>query len=101
VFVIAGEIATLTTLFARLAAAIDSATGRRMTGTATISATGHTVIVGYVAGRIERIISEILTDSSRELVLCAAADVASHPVPHLDVAFTKGNLQEPATKASA
>jgi voltage-gated potassium channel len=65
-----------------------------MTGTATITATGHTVIIGYTAVRTERIISSVQAETDRELVLCAHHAIDTHPVPHLNVAFIRGSLTD-------
>lgn len=97
-FVIGGGIASLTTLFARMATAIDTAKGRRMAGTATLNSTGHTVIIGYTPGRSDRLINDVLADnSSRELVLCGQPQVPSHPLAHLNVAFVRGELSNEDT----
>jgi voltage-gated potassium channel len=92
VYVIVGGIATLTTLFTQLAAAIDRARGRSMQGSVTLDIADHTVIVGYLAGRTERIVSELLADSDRQIVLCAWDEVDSHPMPGQDVHFVRGDL---------
>jgi voltage-gated potassium channel len=94
-YVILGGIATLTTLFARLAIMIDNAKGRRMNGSAEVKAADHLVIIGYTPGRTERLVDEILADGDgRRLVLCAAPDVTAHPMPDRDVDFVRGDLTD-------
>ncbi|HZM80545.1 MAG TPA: ion channel [Candidatus Limnocylindrales bacterium] len=96
-YIIAGGIATLTTLFARLAVVIDNAKGRRMNGSADVKAADHLVVVGYTPGRTERLVDEILADiDGRRLVLCAAPDTLSHPMPDRDVDFVRGDLTDEA-----
>jgi voltage-gated potassium channel len=94
VYVIVGGIAALTTLFAQLAAAIDIAKGRSMQGLVTLNMSDHTVILGYSAGRTERIIDELIADSPRKVVLCAGEDVGTNPVPDRDVEFVRGDLED-------
>lgn len=94
-FIIAGGIATLTTLFARLAIVIDNAKGRRMNGSADVKAADHVVVVGYTPGRTERIVDEILADiDGRRLVLCAPGDTLSHPIQDREVDFVRGDLTD-------
>jgi Trk K+ transport system NAD-binding subunit len=89
-YVIVGGIATLTTMFAKLAAALEQAKGRRMQGTETVRASGHTVLVGYTAGRTERIVAQLLADGVPEVVLCAGDEVQVHPMPAQPVQFVRG-----------
>ena len=96
-YVILGGIATLTTLFARLAIMIDNAKGRRMNGSAEVKTADHLVVIGYTAGRTERLVDEILADSNgRRLVLCAQPDVLTHPMSDRDVDFVRGDLTDEA-----
>lgn len=96
-YVIIGGIATLTTLFAQLAAAIDRAKGRRMKGSAAVGASDHVVVLGYAPGRTERIIDELLADDGRRrVVLCAWEDVETHPMPEVGIDFVRGDLADEA-----
>jgi voltage-gated potassium channel len=96
-FIIAGGIATLTTLFARLAVVIDNAKGKRMNGSAAVLAADHIVVIGYTPGRTERLVDEILADlNGRRLVLCAAPEVLAHPMPDREVDFVRGDLTDEA-----
>lgn len=90
-YVIIGGIATLTTVFARLASALEQAKGRRMQGTEPVRATGHTVLIGYTAGRTERIVAQLLADGVTGLVLCAGEEVPVHPMPAEPVDFVRGD----------
>ncbi|MPY80557.1 MAG: ion transporter [Actinophytocola sp.] len=93
-YVIVGGIATLTTIFTKLATILETARGRHMQGAITISATGHVVLLGYTPGRTERIADEVRADRGEELVLCAWSDTTSHPMPDRDVAFVRGDLTD-------
>jgi Trk K+ transport system NAD-binding subunit len=93
-YVIVGGIATLTTVFTRLASVLERAKGRRMQGATTVSASGHTVLLGYTPGRTERIVAQLLAEDSGELVLCAWDETSTHPMPDQDVAFVRGDLTE-------
>jgi voltage-gated potassium channel len=94
-YVIVGGIATLTTVFTRLASALEQARGRRMKGAVTVHTTGHTVLLGYTPGRTERIVEQLRTEDTGELVLCAWDEVVSHPMPEQTVTFIRGELDEP------
>jgi Trk K+ transport system NAD-binding subunit len=94
-YVIVGGIATLTTVFARLATALERAKGRRMKGAVTVRTTGHTVLLGYTPGRTERLVDHLRGEDAGELVLCAWDDVAAHPMPERTVTFIRGELDEP------
>ncbi|VVJ22377.1 Uncharacterised protein [Amycolatopsis camponoti] len=87
-YVIAGGLATLTTVFTKLASVLEQAKGRRMQGTEAVRATGHTVLIGYAAGRTERIVAQLLADGVTGLVLCA--QVPAHPMPGQPVDFVRG-----------
>jgi Trk K+ transport system NAD-binding subunit len=91
-YVIVGGIATLTSVFTRLASTLEQAKGRRMQGADTVTKTGHTVLVGYTAGRTERIVAQLLADDVSALVLCAGDEVPVHPVPAQPVDFVRGEL---------
>lgn len=89
-YVIVGGIVTLTTIFTNLAAALERARGRRMQGTITVDASDHLVVIGYTAGRTERIMDELLAEEPRRVVLCAGEDVGTHPMPGRDLEFVRG-----------
>jgi Trk K+ transport system NAD-binding subunit len=93
VYVIIGGIVTLTTVFTKLAASLELAKGRRMQGEITSDATGHIVLLGYTAGRTERIVGELRAEGI-PVVLCAWDEVGTHPMPHHDVEFVRGELTD-------
>jgi voltage-gated potassium channel len=97
-YVIVGGITTLTTLFTRLAQTLENAKGRRMQGLEELDVSDHVVILGYVAGRTERIVEEVLADRQRQVVLTAWDDqVATHPMPgREEVHFVRGDLTDEA-----
>ncbi|GAB3507380.1 ion channel [Amycolatopsis cihanbeyliensis] len=94
VYVIVGGIATLTTIFTRLATVLENARGRRMQGAITVDASGHTVLLGYTAGRTERIVDQLLAEDAGQVVVCVWDDVGSHPMPDREVDFVRGELTE-------
>ncbi|WP_410661767.1 ion channel [Amycolatopsis sp. lyj-112] len=89
-YVIIGGIATLTTVFTKLASRLEQAKGRRMQGMEAVRASGHTLLIGYTAGRTERIVAQLLADGVTGLVLCAGDDVQVHPMPSQPVDFVRG-----------
>ncbi|MFR9757828.1 ion channel [Streptomyces sp. TR06-5] len=93
-YVVVGGIAALTILFTELANHIQSVKGKRMKGAVDLDIEDHIVILGYTAGRTERIVGELLSeDRTRDLVLCAWDDLAEHPMPELEhVLFVRGDL---------
>ncbi|HEV2778992.1 MAG TPA: NAD-binding protein [Actinophytocola sp.] len=92
-YVIVGGIATLTTVFTKLAGALERAKGRRMQGAISVAGSGHTVLLGYVAGRTERIVSQLLAENPGRLVLCGWDEtVSAHPMPEQVVDFVRGDL---------
>lgn len=93
-YVIVGGIATLTTVFAKLATALERAKGRRMQGAITTEKSGHIVLLGYTPGRTEQIVDELIADGSTGIVLCAWDDVPAHPMPDREVAFVRGDLTD-------
>lgn len=95
-YVVLGGIATLTTVFTRIAELIENARGIRMQGLATIDLTDHVVILGYAAGRTERVVDELVAKNRDEIVLCAWEDqVAEHPMSTREqVRFLRGDLVE-------
>ncbi|MDF9277287.1 ion channel [Arthrobacter sp. EH-1B-1] len=95
VYVIIGGIVTLTTLFTRIATAIENAKGRRMKGQSDLDMSDHLVIVGYTPGRTERLVQEILADSADPVALCTWEDVAENPMSdHANLGFVRGDLAE-------
>jgi voltage-gated potassium channel len=96
-YIIFGGIATLTTVFTKLAAKLERAKGRRMQGAISVAATGHIVLLGYAAGRTERIIGQLHDENAGRVVLCAWDEVATHPAPELGIDFVRGNLTEERT----
>lgn len=94
-YVIVGGIATLTTVFTKLASLLDEAKGQRMQGAITVTASAHTVLLGYTPGRTERIVGQLLADNGAgRLVLCGWDEVATHPMPEQSVDFIRGELTE-------
>lgn len=92
-YVIVGGIATLTLLFSQLSGYLQTVKGRRMRGTARLDRDGHIVLIGYRAGRTERIVAELVHDRRRQVVLCASPEVTEHPMAdHPLVAFVRGEL---------
>jgi voltage-gated potassium channel Kch len=97
VYVIIGGIVTLTTLFTRIAAAIENAKGQRMKGQLDLDMSGHLVIVGYTPGRTERLLQEISADGMDRLALCAWEEVPQNPVPEQpNMGFVRGDLADEA-----
>jgi len=92
-YVIVGGIVALTILFTQLATYIQTAKGRRMKGLVELDVSGHIVILGYLPGRTERIVTELGFEGRVDIVLCAWDDVAEHPMPEQDrVKFVRGDL---------
>lgn len=103
-YVIIGGIATLTTVFTRLAGAMERARGRRMRGAVTVDSSGHIVLLGYTPGRTEQMVEELLADGTSRIVLCAWDDVATHPMPAYGeqvLAFVRGDLTDEAVQRRA
>ncbi|GAA1338291.1 ion channel [Arthrobacter roseus] len=95
VYVIVGGIVTLTTLFTRIAMAIENSKGQRMKGQLDLDMSDHLVIVGYTPGRTERLLHEITADDAPAVALCAWEDVPENPVPEQpDLGFVRGDLAE-------
>ncbi|GAB3552103.1 voltage-gated potassium channel [Actinopolyspora lacussalsi] len=92
VYVIVGGIATLTTLFTHLATTLETARGRRMSGSGSLHLSDHIVVLGYGTGRSERIIDELLADGRHPVVLGAWDDVDHNPVPDRGIGFVRGDL---------
>ena len=93
VYVIVGGIVTLTLLFTQLADYIQSIKGKRMRGIVELDVSDHVVVLGYLPGRTERIISELTVEDRLRVVLCAWEEVAENPMPESPaVAFVRGDL---------
>lgn len=93
-YVIVGGIATLTTIFTKLASILEETRGRRMLGAITVKATDHTVLLGYTPGRTERIVDQLLADGAHDLVVCGWEDLPTHPMADRQVAFVRGDLTD-------
>ncbi|MGH3664464.1 MAG: NAD-binding protein, partial [Micromonosporaceae bacterium] len=93
-YVIVGGIVALTTIFTNLAAVLEKARGRRMHGAVTVSASGHTVLLGYTPGRTERIVDQLLAEGGRQVVLVAGDDVTNHPMAEREVEYVRGDLAD-------
>jgi voltage-gated potassium channel len=93
VYVIVGGIVTLTLLFTRLAEALQSIRGKRLRGVGTLDLRDHVVLLGYVPGRTERILDELIAEGRQQVALCAWDEVAENPVPDRPaVHFVRGDL---------
>jgi voltage-gated potassium channel len=93
VYVIVGGIVTLTLLFTQLADYIQSIKGKRMRGIVDLDVSDHVVVLGYLPGRTERIISELTVEDRLRVVLCAWEEVAENPMPESPaVQFVRGDL---------
>jgi len=93
VYVIVGGIVTLTLLFTQLADNVQSIRGRRIRGVAKLDLTDHIVVLGYTAGRTERIVSELTAEGSVRIALAAWDDVAQNPLAEQPgVHFVRGDL---------
>lgn len=95
IYVIIGAITALTTLLTQLATALENAKGRRMQGAITTDATEHIVVLGYTAGRTERILRGVQAETGRRIVLCSWEDTGQHPMPEHDIEFVRGDLTDP------
>ena len=92
-YVIIGGIVTLTILFTRLASYLQTVRGKRMKGLVQLDEQRHTVILGYLAGRTERMIGELSVDGRHRLVLCAWDEFTEDPVPEQPkIQFVRGDL---------
>jgi voltage-gated potassium channel len=92
-YVIVGGIVTLTILFTRLGSYLQVERGKRMKGVVQVDADGHTVILGYLAGRTERMIGELCVEAAQPIVLCAWDELGEHPMPERsNVQFVRGDL---------
>ncbi|MBB6346735.1 NAD-binding protein [Nonomuraea muscovyensis] len=93
-YVIVGGIATLTTVFTRLAAVLERGRGQRMRGAVTVDASGHIVLLGYTPGRTEQMTDELMADGTTRVVVCAWEEVRTHPMPERGVEFVRGDLTD-------
>jgi voltage-gated potassium channel len=92
-YVIVGGIVTLTLLFTRLADYLQSVRGKRRRGVVALQLTDHVVVLGYVPGRTERMLTELAAEPGTRIVLCAWDEVTEHPVPEDPaVFFVRGDL---------
>ncbi len=92
-YVIIGGIVTLTILFTRLSSYLQDVRGRRMRGHVQLDVGDHIVILGYTAGRTERMVGELSVEGGHRLVLCAWDEVAENPMPdRSDLGFVRGDL---------
>jgi voltage-gated potassium channel len=93
VYVIVGGIVTLTLLFTQLAEYIQSIRGKRMRGIVELDLSNHVVVLGYTAGRTERIIAELTAEGRMRIALCAWEEVPTNPLPDVaEVHFIRGDL---------
>ena len=95
-YVVFGSITTLAILFSRISAIIENAKGRRMRGEITFSGKNHIVLLGYTAGRTERLLAELLSEPEREVVLATWEDQLSvHPLAGEErLHFVRGDLTD-------
>ncbi|MBB1246277.1 NAD-binding protein [Streptomyces durbertensis] len=93
-YVVVAGIVTLTMLFTELTDHLQNLRGKRMKGVLPQQAEGHVVVLGYRAGRTERIVHDLRLEEDREVVLCAwEEDAPEHPMPEEDgVGFVRGDL---------
>jgi voltage-gated potassium channel len=93
-YVIVGGIVTLTLLFTSLADYVSNLKDKRMRGAIDVDLHDHVVLLGYTAGRTERILKELTAEGRLHIVLCAFEDdVPSNPVPEQHaVHFVRGDL---------
>ena len=92
-YVIVGGIVTLTLLFTRLAERLQTARGKRLRGVVGLDLADHVVVLGYTAGRTERILAELAVEPGARIALCAWDDVPQNPVPEQPaVSFVRGDL---------
>ncbi|GGO72752.1 ion channel [Nocardioides deserti] len=100
-YVVAGGVATLTTVFTHVADRISRAKGRRMRGLTDHDLSGHVVLLGYTAGRTDRLVQDLLADAAAggralDVVLCAWEDQAEvDPLPDdVRTHFVRGDLTD-------
>ncbi|MGY0387896.1 ion channel [Nocardioides sp. WG-D5] len=95
-YVVFGSITTLAILFSRISAIIENAKGRRMRGEISFSGRSHIVLLGYTAGRTERLLTELLSEPEREVVLATWEDqLSEHPLAGEErLHFVRGDLTD-------
>ncbi|WP_028474049.1 ion channel [Nocardioides alkalitolerans] len=95
-YVVMGGVVTLTTFFTHLASTLATAKGRRMHGLLSHDLTGHLVLVGYTAGRTDRLVADLRAEGDQPIVVCAWEDqVVEHPLVDTDgVHFVRGDLTD-------
>ncbi|MEU0314787.1 ion channel [Nocardioides sp. NPDC006273] len=95
-YVVFGSITTLAILFSRISAIIENAKGRRMRGEIDFSGQNHIVLLGYTAGRTERLLVELLAEPEREVVLATWEDqLSEHPQPgEHRLHFVRGDITD-------
>ncbi|MFE6506974.1 ion channel [Nocardioides sp. NPDC057767] len=95
-YVVFGSITTLAILFSRISAIIENAKGRRMRGEISFSGRSHIVLLGYTAGRTERLLAELLSEPEREVVLATWEDqLSEHPLAGEErLHFVRGDLTD-------
>jgi voltage-gated potassium channel len=92
-YVIVGGIVTLTLLFTSLADRLASARSKRLKGAVPLDLRDHVVVLGYTAGRTERIVKELTVEDRMHVVVCAWDAVPEHPMPEDPrVHFVRGDL---------
>ncbi|WP_328528320.1 ion channel [Nocardioides sp. NBC_00368] len=95
-YVVFGSITTLAILFSRISAIIENTKGRRMRGEISFSGRSHIVLLGYTAGRTERLLTELLSEPEREVVLATWEDqLSEHPLAGEErLHFVRGDLTD-------
>lgn len=93
-YVVVGGVATLTALFTHMATRLEHRRGRRMRGMTTVRSSEHIVVLGYSAGRTERIVDDLVAEGERGIALCAWDEVETHPLVERGVDFVKGDLTD-------
>lgn len=93
-YIIVGGIAALTTLFTKMASILEQARGRQLRGAITVTASDHTVVLGYAPGRTEHLVDQVLAATDRPVVLGAWDDVGTHPIPEGRIDFVRGDLTD-------
>jgi voltage-gated potassium channel len=92
-YVIVGGIVTLTLLFTRLADYLQTVRGKRLRGVVGLDLADHVVVLGYTAGRTDRMLAELAVEPGTRIALCAWDDVVQNPVPEQRaVSFVRGDL---------
>ena len=90
--VMATAIGVVAALVSDLVERAASRKSKRMKGLTRVDTERHFVIVGYTAGRTERVVHELCADPAARVVLCASPEqTAEHPMPErLQVDFVRG-----------